>query len=291
MKFKNVLLLYKRSAYRIYFLDDASSLKKKKSPFIEEEMHRFEQAHDAHYDTLKQVSKFLLTNGIRFSESYRGRSINYAHYDLIITVGGDGTFLEAARNSKNQVILGINSAPGYSVGNFCIANKNNFEKALAKVINDDYKIGLLQRLKISLGNSKEEIHALNDVLICHANPAYLCRYYLRIGQKKEEQRSSGVWISTPSGSTGAIYSAGGKKLNLFDTKFQYKPRELYKSGSKIYNLCGAILGKNQKIDVTSLMRKGMIYVDGAHQQFHFEYGTEATVSLSAHPIKTIRFKS
>ena len=72
------------------------------------------------------MAKILLTHGIRFTESYRGRGIDYLKYDLIITVGGDGTFLEAAKHAKHQIILGVNSAPDHSVGRFCIANKYNF---------------------------------------------------------------------------------------------------------------------------------------------------------------------
>lgn len=290
MKFKNVLLLYKRSAYRIYFLEKESSMHRHRSPFIEEEKRRFEDSHIAHYDTLNHVAKVLFSHGVRFTEIYRGRKINYSPYDLIITVGGDGTFLEAARNAKHQVILGVNSAPNHSVGNFCVGNKKNFESILSGILNNKFSIGYLHRLNIKLLETKEEFNALNDVLVCHQNPAYLCRYYLRIGAKKEEQRSSGIWISTPSGSTGAVHSAGGKVLDRFDKKFQYKPRELYVGLNGRYQLKGAVLGAREKINVTSLMRKGMVYIDGAHQKCSFEYGSNIVVSLSKNPIKTVRIK-
>ncbi len=288
MKFKSILLLYKRSAYRIYFLDEKSSLRQKKTPFIKEEKRRFEKAHDDHYETLRNISKFLFTQGIRFTESYRGRHIDYSRYDLIITVGGDGTFLEAARNAKEQTIVGINSAPGYSVGKLCIGTKDNFKKVLSRLFDQDYSVGFLQRLRVKLDSTPKEILALNDVLICHVNPAFLCRYYLKIGSQKEEQRSSGIWVSTPMGSSGAVYSAGGKSLDRFDKRFQYMPRELYKGINGAYCLRGSVLSKGEKIEVTSLMRKGMIYVDGAHQFVHFEYGANAQIGLSSHPIKTIK---
>jgi NAD+ kinase len=287
MKFKNVLLLYKRSAYRIYFLEKASSLHKHKTPFIEDEKQRFEDAHIAHYDTLHYIAKILFSHGVRFTEIYRGRKINYSPYDLIITVGGDGTFLEAARNSTHQVILGVNSAPNHSVGNFCIGHKKNFETILKKILSQKFSVGLLHRIQIKSIETKTVINALNDVLVCHANPAYLCRYYLRIGNKKEEQRSSGIWVSTPSGSTGAVHSAGGKVLDRFAKLFQYKPRELYRGLNDHYQLRGAVLKPNQKIFVTSLMRNGMVFIDGAHQKLNFPYGSNITIGLSDKPVKTI----
>ncbi len=288
MKFKNVLLLYKRSAYRIYFLDENSSLRGKKSLFLREEKKRFEDAHVEHYKTLKNVAKILLTHGIRFTESYRGRSLDYSKYDFIITVGGDGTFLEAARHSKHQVILGINSAPGHSVGRFCIANNQNFQAILKKIILGKFKIGLLQRLRLSFEGKVQKVEALNDILICHSNPAVLCRYYVTLNGKREEQRSSGVWISTPAGSSGAIHSAGGKLMNQYLKQMQYRPRELYQGHHKTYKLRGGILGFSDSITLTSLMRQGMIYVDGAHHKFPFEYACNVQISLSPHPIRTIR---
>src|SRR3989338_7022356 len=122
MNLNKVLILYKRSAYRIYFMEKNSSLKKNKSNILKKEIGRFKKAHDLHYQTLKVIAKSLLTHGIRFTECSRGKNINYSKFDLVISVGGDGTFLEAARKSKGNVILGVNSAPNYSVGRLCIAN-------------------------------------------------------------------------------------------------------------------------------------------------------------------------
>ena len=288
MNLKNVLLLYKRSAYKIYFLDEKSSLKSKKTAFLREERKRFEEAHVEHYKTLKNIAKILLTYGIRFTESYRGRSVNYSKYDFIITVGGDGTFLEAARHSKHQIIMGVNSAPEHSVGRFCIANNHNFEAILKNLILKNFQVGYLQRLRLNFGGKVEPIEALNDILVCHSNPAVLCRYYLTINGKREEQRSSGIWISTPSGSSGAIHSAGGKVLNQYEKKMQYRPRELYQGHHEYYKLRGGILGPKDSLSVTSLMRRGMIYVDGAHHKFPFEYATPVQISFSPHPIKTVR---
>ena len=286
MKIKKVLLLYKRSAYNIYFMDRNSSMRISKNQVIQRESKKFKEAHARHYETLKSISRVLFTYGIRFDEAYRGSRINYKKYDLVITVGGDGTFLEAARNLTNQIIFGINSAPGFSVGRFCIATSTNFESIFRKILIKDYKIRHLERLRVTF-NNKETIDALNDVLVSHPNPAMLSRYSLAIGRVKEIHRSSGVWISTPAGSTGAIKSAGGVVLNQYARAFQYKPRELYAARSSHYQLKGRILKSNEHIMITSLMRRGMVYVDGAHQQHQFNFGSSIKIGLSPYPIRTI----
>jgi NAD+ kinase len=289
-KFRNILLLHKKTAYSIYFLNPRSSFLKNKKEILAHELNRFESAHREHHEALKIIRKVLREKKLNFKDSCRGRKLNYKKFDLIITVGGDGTFLEAGRNSTHQMIIGVNSSPRFSVGRFCVADAENFESIFDKVLGAKFEMCELQRLSLRLEGCAQKIYALNDILICHSNPAVLCRYNLQIGGRKEEQRSSGIWISTPAGSSGASYSAGGKLLTTSERKFQYIPRELYRGKLAQYQLKGAVLPAYQKIKITSLMRRGMIFVDGAHWSFPFEYGQSAEISFFHSPIRTIRVK-
>jgi len=287
MTFKNVLLLYKRSAYKIYFLDNRNALSKKRTALIHCAKKQFEKSHQAHYESLRHVSRVLLTHGVRFTESYRGRGLDYSKYDLVITIGGDGTFLEAARHVKHQAMLGVNSAPDHSVGRFCVAHSKNFENILEKILSNKHQTKFMQRLSIKLPGQRKEIDVLNDVLVCHSNPAMLSRYYLEVGRQKEEQRSSGVWISTAAGSTGAIRSAGGKVLPAYSKIFQYRPRELYQGKHQKYRLIGGNVQYKQRVSVISLIRRGAVYLDGAHHHYPFDYGDTISVGQSGHPVKII----
>jgi len=289
MRFKNVLLLYKRSAYKIYFLDNKNALRTKNQKLFLHERQRLQEAHDDHYKALHRVVKILLTHGIQFDEAYRGRNINYDKYDLIFTVGGDGTFLEAARNAKHQMILGVNSALRFSVGRYCAVNADNFEKFLKKILSNQYGIVQYPRLRIFLGGFKGKYDALNDVLICHRNPAMLSRYVIQLGHKSEEQRSSGIWVSTPAGSSAAIHSAGGNVLAPTDKKIQYLIRELYRREYYKYRLVGGVLNTKQDLSITSLMREGAVYIDGAHHHVPFPYGETIRLAVSPVPVKTFKF--
>jgi NAD+ kinase len=282
-----VLIVSKQSAYTLYFLNNDVTGGRQLTRVIKDDQRRFEAAHQLHYSTLEHIKDVLTRNRIPFEVTHRGRQTNYEKFNFIITVGGDGTFLEAARHVKNQVLLGINSAPTYSVGRFCAADQSNFEVVLKKILCGKARERLFQRLQVEVDGETYPIKALNDLLICHRNPAFLCRYYLKIGKATEEQRGSGVWVSTPAGSTGAIRSAGGKILPVFSRKFQYQPRELYHQTKGSHRLTGGILGGRQTIEFVSLMRNGIIYLDGAHYNIPLGYGAVARIRLSSSPIRSV----
>ncbi len=285
--FGNVLLVYKKSAYAIYFAERGVVLAKGKSADMQREIRRFQKAHDEHQAALEKIERILRRHGINYTKCSRGRRINFAKYGLIITVGGDGTFLEAARGITHQMIIGVNSAPSFSVGKLCVANEANFETVIRRITDKNFQTVHWQRLRLNLKGHSRCVDCVNDVLICHGNPAAMSRYYLNIGNIKEEQRSSGLWVSTAVGSSGAIQSAGGKVLGAEEKKIQYMPRELYDGFNPSHHLKGDILSGGEIITITSLMHQGMIFADGTHFRLKFPFYATLDISLSPNPIKTI----
>ncbi len=261
MKPKRVLIVYKKSTYEIYFLEHRHPL-----------FREFRASHELHHKTLKAVQVFLKEKGVKYRVVYRAKKINYAPYDLIITVGGDGTFLEAARRVTKQKIMGINSDPKNSVGSFCTANSGTFKAILIRFFGGRAKLMQLNRLKLILNGKAIGVNASNDVLISHRNPAAMSRYWVKVGGAREEQRSSGLWVSTAAGSTGAIHTAGGKILDRRSKKVQYMPRELNRGLGMKYRLRGGLIPDTKSLKIGSMMREGMLYIDGPHFQIPFRYG-------------------
>ncbi len=282
MKFKNILILYKQSAYTHYFSGRKTSAGPfKKSPVIAE---RFINTHLEHYRTLARVENFLKSHGVKYRKVQRGRQLDLSKYDLIVTVGGDGTFLEGAAHVKSQLMLGINSDPKWSVGRFCTANNANFSVILEKVITGHAKIRSLNRMKVVFLKSKRFVLALNDILVCHRNPAAMSRYYLEFKGIGEEQRSSGIWIATAAGSTGAIRSAGGKVLPEHSNELQFVARELYCSKDQKPLYQSAVFNEQTHVKILSLMTSGIVYVDGSHNSIPFPFGEEITIQNSLYPL-------
>ncbi len=323
---KKILILYKKSAYKIYFLERKSSLFQKENSLTPREINDFKRAHDKHYQSLAMVRRILDRYAIHYHVRARGSKIDFARYEVVMTVGGDGTFLEAARGlkdqpfdysclkrqellrvdserslpcpvlkdrasrkSKSQFILGVNSDPQSSVGRFCSCTPEDFEKVLKRFLTGKVKIKKFQRIQLDLkfGEKHYETQVLNDILVCHQNPAAMSRYSLSLNGVQEEQRSSGVWISTAAGSSGAILSAGGKLIAQEASEIQYKPRELYRWPRRKYELTGEALLLKRPMVITSLMRNGVVFIDGAHLKFPFHFGSKAVMTHSPRPLKVI----
>ena len=250
----------------------------------------FKANHDNHYKALAHVEAVLKTMGLHYVKKPRNTRVNYKSFDLVITVGGDGTVLEAARNlTASQILLGVNSDPSWSVGQFCHATAESFERMLGQILRRSAKTIRLQKMKVTLkhGKTKRLFECLNDVLVCHANPAAMSRYGVSIGREEEEQRSSGMWIASAAGSTGGIFSAGGRRLPVDDRRLQYHPRELYRAKGIKYALTGGFIRPGKTISLTSHMSNGRIFVDGSHVSYPFIYGQKIEITASSNYVNLI----
>ena len=127
--------------------------------------------------------------------------------DMVIVFGGDGTLLNAARKYLNYdiPILGINMG---NVGFLTDISTDNFEKTIREVLDGNYKIE--ERNLVSAKFGDNHLYGLNEVVIHSGAYAQLMRYRLNVNDKVVyEQRSDGLIIATPTGSTAYALSAGG----------------------------------------------------------------------------------
>ncbi|MEZ4846578.1 MAG: hypothetical protein R2877_06460, partial [Bdellovibrionota bacterium] len=124
-------------------------------------------------------------------------------------------------------------------------------------------------------------------LICNIHPASTSRYTIQIGGKKEEQKSSGIWVSTSMGSTAAIRGAGGRLLDYHGSKFQIKIREPYIHKANKISLDRIVLNEKDQVKVLSKMRDGMVYMDGTKRVTPFIFGSNLVISGDAPKLKML----
>ena len=127
--------------------------------------------------------------------------------DIVVVFGGDGTLLNAARKYLNYdiPIIGINMG---NVGFLTDISTDNFEKTIKEVLDGNCKIEERNLVSARFGNN--HLYGLNEVVIHSGAYAQLMRYRLNVNDKVVyEQRSDGLIIATPTGSTAYALSAGG----------------------------------------------------------------------------------
>ena len=205
--------------------------------------------------------------------------------DLVISVGGDGTALGTSHYITHGALLGVNSAPGDSIGHFCHANRSDFNIKFSQIINDQWKPSDIARLSVELDGEILPEHALNDVLIAHDCPAATTRYIIQRGEQQEEHRSSGIWVCSPAGSTAGIKSAGGKVMKLNSKQMQFYVRELYREPNREYFITNGFLEAGEILTVASKMPEAHLYIDGSRTSYKFLFGSRVRLQMAESPLR------
>ena len=78
----------------------------------------------------------------------------FKNKNLIIAVGGDGTFLRASHFVKDELLLGVNSNPKKKEGFFMSSCKNDFDKKLKLFLKNKFYVEKHTRLKSKINKIK-----------------------------------------------------------------------------------------------------------------------------------------
>ncbi|MFC2172646.1 NAD(+)/NADH kinase [Acidobacteriota bacterium] len=284
MIYQKLLIVAKRSRYELLCKQNGKkridALVKKRDRAIRNIL----RSHGDHLRLLKKVTAFLDRKGIRYKLAGAFERRPQGTFDLILTLGGDGTFLWASHSVTDAHMLGINSTPRISIGVFCAADANNFKKVLTSAMEGRMPVLKLARIEAKVSGKSTGALALNDILFAHEIPAATSRYFLRIGDIEEEQRSSGVWIATAAGSTAAVRSAGGRIMPIESKRIQYIVREPF--DKEISNLKGFIEPEGE-VRIRAKMNHGRIFIDGAHDHVDVPFGGTVVLKPSAKPLSVL----
>jgi NAD+ kinase len=170
-------------------------------------------------ETAERVGALAVEHGVRVAvcESENAdtsfdfpTSCTLEEADLLVTVGGDGTLLRAARlaHPRGMPILGVNTGRlGFLTE--VEANDEGFA-ALAKVFHGEVQVDERVALYAEVAGSDEVHFALNEVVVRRVTSARLAPFGLSLdGEMIAHLPSDGVIVATPTGSTAYFLSAGG----------------------------------------------------------------------------------
>ncbi|MGM0443149.1 MAG: NAD(+)/NADH kinase [Fibrobacterota bacterium] len=131
--------------------------------------------------------------------------------DVVVSVGGDGTFLTAAHIVKftETPLMGINLG---SLGFLADIEQYEFRSCMERILTQEYRTIERMVLEVDLyrqGARIAQMHALNDTYINRTVPRLISVSLAYDGQYITDYESDGLIIATPSGSTAYSLSAGG----------------------------------------------------------------------------------
>ena len=273
-----VLVVYKKSALQIY-------VKERRDRHIGDLLkagHRtvsnMKRVHQEQEAATSRVRDILRKLKIPHAVRYRADRFPTDGIDLVISVGGDGTLLEASHHVGNVPLLGVNSSPRTSVGYLTATHAREFESTMRRLVAGKLPLTRLARLQVLHNGDPVGPPILNDVLFCNTNPAATSRYRLRVDSREEAQKSSGIWVATATGSTAALRSAGGRVLPPRSRKIAYLVREPYHDPGRRLRILRGTVSPQEGLDVVSMMRESALYMDGSHLKVRLNWGDRIQIT-------------
>lgn len=136
--------------------------------------------------------------------------------DIIITLGGDGTFLHTAHHfiGTGIPLLGINIG---KLGFLTELEISEIERAFNFLFQGNYEVErrmLLQAKVIREGREVYKSHALNDIVVNRGANSRMVNLKVFINNEiVNSYRADGIILATPTGSTAYSLSAGGPIVN------------------------------------------------------------------------------
>lgn len=165
-----------------------------------------------------EITEYFKKNNINCSIMYaEKKNITEIHnFDLVITLGGDGTVLQALRRiiGHQTPILGINLG---TVGFITEILKTEWQESFEKYQKGQLRVSNRTLLEIRVERNNREIYStigVNDGIITSNNIKAIVELKVFFSNIEiGEVHGDGVILSTPTGSTAYSLAAGGPIIN------------------------------------------------------------------------------
>jgi NAD+ kinase len=205
--------------------------------------------------------------------------------DVLVVLGGDGTFLRAARAvAETQVpIVGVNLG---KIGFLSKAEANQLEELLGKIVEGRFRLENRMALRGAIhgeqgGPPRRSFVALNDVVVARGSLARVVRLDVEIGPSHlATYVADGLVVASPTGSTGYSFSAGGPILDPESRNIIVTPIAAYLSA-----LGSVVVNPDQVVHCRVVEAlEALVSVDG-REDYEVGVGDTVTVTALEEPIR------
>ena len=194
--------------------------------------------------------------------------------DLVLALGGDGTYLRAAQLVGEQGIpcLGINMG---NLGFLTPTPEQNSIQALKKTLENRMRIvpRALLEVKVQVGKKKQKFLALNDVVLERGRQSQI----IRVGVETQKQlidevRADAIIVATPTGSTAYNLASGGPLVHpdsnvmvltaVSPHGLNHRPLVLPDDRDVLLRLTHGGSSRSQKSGAAGAVQEAQLVVDG-----------------------------
>ncbi len=216
--FKNIYCIIKRSEWEHY---QSSSTQRA----LYDRVNRINQGKlkSSHENQSKFIAdlKYLtekLKFEIRYVQENEMDQIQPQSEDLVISCGGDGTFLSCAQKYQDSILLGMNSdfspiAGLGIIGALTSTNRTNLPHHLKRLIQSKFQVDRWSRLQVRVNGKLINRYAVNDIYYGHKIAYQTCDITVVQSGIEQEFNSSGILCCTGMGSHAWHYNAGGSPFS------------------------------------------------------------------------------
>lgn len=207
--------------------------------------------------------------------------------DALVVLGGDGTFLRAARAvaDVDVPLLGINLG---KVGFLSKAEAADLEPVLERIVAGEYRIDERMALEGRIlrggrAGAEEPLIALNDVVVARGALARVCRLSVDIDDVHLATFiADGLVVASPTGSTGYSFSAGGPILDPVSRNLVVTPIAAYLSAFR-----SVVVSPRQTVRCRVIAaHEALVSVDG-REDLQIAVGDAVEVRALERPIRLI----
>lgn len=207
--------------------------------------------------------------------------------DILVVLGGDGTFLRAARAvaEVDVPLLGVNLG---KVGFLSKVEANELEGILAQLVAGEFKIHERMTLQARIltggrGEGEFDHFALNDVVVARGALARVCRLDVTIDRSHLATFvADGLVVASPTGSTGYSFSAGGPIVDPVARNLIVTPIAGYLSA-----LRSVVVGPDQIVRCRVVdAHEALVSVDG-REDLPIAVGDVVEVRAAERPIRLV----
>lgn len=212
--------------------------------------------------------------------------------NIIISVGGDGAFLQALRKTGfRQDCLYTGIAIDNEAGLYCDFNLTNYNEMVNSIMNEELEVRRFPVIDV-LVNGEAKFHCLNEASIRSTLIKTIVMDVYIDDNHFERFRGDGLIVATPTGSTGYNKSTNGA---VIDPKIQgFQVSELASLNNNRYRTLGSsfVLSNKRKLTL-KIVQDGNDYpiIGLDNEAYSIRNVKDVTVTLSDKIVKTVKLKT